>query len=116
MSVRSFELAREVTSAGAFQRQQSGFRGLVEERGDASFRAEPGRYHLYLSLACPWSHRVVLARMFKQLEQIVGIETSSLTVIRRAGRSAPAATRTRSTGFKCSARPTRRLVQDTPNG
>ena len=73
MSVRSFELAREVTGAGAFQRQRSGFRGLVEERGDARFPAEPGRYHLYLSLACPWSHRVALVRMFKQLEEIVGI-------------------------------------------
>jgi putative glutathione S-transferase len=73
MSERSFELAGELSAVGGFERQQSAFRGIVEDHPDARFRAEPGRYHLYVSLACPWSHRVVLVRMFKALEQVVGI-------------------------------------------
>jgi glutathionyl-hydroquinone reductase len=55
---------------GAFRRRAARFRRWV---GSDEFPAEPGRYHLYVSLACPWSHRTVLVRMLKGLEDVVGI-------------------------------------------
>jgi putative glutathione S-transferase len=50
---------------GEFVRQDARFRGWVT--------AEPGRYHLYVALACPWSHRTVIVRKLKGLEDVVGI-------------------------------------------
>ena len=52
-------------TGGRFQRKESAFRNWVTAdgsaglSGDAGFKAEPGRYHLYVSLACPWAHRVL---------------------------------------------------------
>ncbi|MGZ2873818.1 glutathione S-transferase family protein, partial [Pseudomonas aeruginosa] len=37
------------------------------------FRAEPGRYHLYVSLACPWAHRTLIGRALKGLDEAVGV-------------------------------------------
>jgi putative glutathione S-transferase len=37
------------------------------------FRAEPGRYHLYVSYACPWAHRTLIFRVLKKLEDIVSV-------------------------------------------
>ncbi len=51
---------------GRYRRDESRFRGRVE-------RYEPGRYHLYVALACPWSHRTVIVRTLKGLEDGVGI-------------------------------------------
>jgi glutathionyl-hydroquinone reductase len=51
-----------VTTAGAFVRQQAAFRGWVEPG------APPSRYHLYVALACPWSHRTVIVRRLEGLE------------------------------------------------
>ena len=42
-------------SGGRFQRQDSAFRSWVTADGSSGFKAEPGRYHLYVSLACPWA-------------------------------------------------------------
>ena len=53
-------------ASGAFERQASRFRGRVDD-------LEPGRYHLYVSLACPWSHRAVIARMLGGLEDVVAV-------------------------------------------
>ena len=60
-SASAFSLGRESASDGRFQRQESKFRGWVDE-------LEPGRYHLYVALACPWSHRAVIVRKLKGLE------------------------------------------------
>jgi glutathionyl-hydroquinone reductase len=68
----SFTLGPEV-ERGAFVRQQSRFRDWVTADGSSGYRAEPGRYHLYVALACPWSHRAVIVRMLKRLEDAVGI-------------------------------------------
>jgi putative glutathione S-transferase len=54
-------------------RPESGFRNLVTADGSSGFRAESGRYHLYVSLACPWAHRVVLVRAHKRLERAVSM-------------------------------------------
>jgi putative glutathione S-transferase len=69
----SFQLGREVAEAGEFRRQASRFRDWVSADGSTGFRAEPGRYHLYVALACPWSHRAVIVRMLKGLEDVVGV-------------------------------------------
>ena len=69
---RSFGLGAEV-SRGEFVRQQSRFRDWVTADGSSGFRAEPGRYHLYVALACPWSHRTVIVRQLKGLADVVGV-------------------------------------------
>ncbi|WP_438282575.1 glutathione S-transferase family protein [Pseudomonas alabamensis] len=55
---------------GAFQREES-------QRRDTSLSAEAGRYHLYVSLACPWAHRALILRSLKGLEPIIGVSVVS---------------------------------------
>ena len=55
-------------TGGRFVRQQSRFRNWVTADGSSGFKAEPGRYHLYVSLACPWAHRTLILRALKGLE------------------------------------------------
>ncbi|WP_435167087.1 glutathione S-transferase family protein [Falsirhodobacter sp. 1013] len=64
---------------GAFQRVDSRFRnwitpdGAPGPSGTGGFAAEPGRYHLYVSLACPWAHRTTILRTLKGLEGMIGL-------------------------------------------
>ncbi|HYP99236.1 MAG TPA: glutathione S-transferase family protein [Polyangiaceae bacterium] len=58
---------------GHFVREETKFRGAVTADGSSGFRAEPGRYHLYVSLACPWAHRTLVARALKGLESAISI-------------------------------------------
>lgn len=64
---------------GRFERQQSQFRhwitadGSPGPTGEGGFRAERGRYHLYVSLACPWAHRTLIMRRFKGLEPFIDV-------------------------------------------
>jgi len=66
-------------TGGRFQRQESAFRnwvtadGSAGPSGEAGFKAEAGRYHLYVSLACPWAHRTLIFRKLKQLEEIIPV-------------------------------------------
>src|SRR3546814_17189751 len=60
-------------TGGAFQRQDSRFRDTVTADGSSGFRAEPGRYHLYVSLACPWAHRPPVFRALKKLENEISV-------------------------------------------
>jgi putative glutathione S-transferase len=66
-------------TAGRFVRKDSQFRhwvtpdGVPGPSGEGGFRAEPGRYHLYVSLACPWAHRTLIFRQLKGLEDMVGV-------------------------------------------
>jgi len=64
-------------SAGAFKRKESAFRDWVEADPGARFAAEPGRYHLYVSYACPWAHRTLIMRALKGLEDIVTVSVVS---------------------------------------
>ena len=67
------------TSGGEFRRQDSRFRnwltadGAAGPSGASGFRAEKGRYHLYVSLACPWAHRTLIFRQLKQLEDYIDV-------------------------------------------
>jgi len=56
------------SGAGRFVRQDSRFRDWVTADGSSGYPAEAGRYHLYVSLACPWAHRAVILRKLKGLE------------------------------------------------
>ncbi|ORY02051.1 glutathione S-transferase omega-like 2 [Clohesyomyces aquaticus] len=58
--------------SGEFKRQASVFRNWIEKKPDAEFPAEKGRYHLYVSYACPWAHRTLIVRRLKGLEGIIG--------------------------------------------
>jgi len=65
---------REVTDRGGeFVRAVSPFRDWVTTDSSARFPAEPGRYHLYVSLACPWAHRTLIFRKLKQLEDVISV-------------------------------------------
>jgi putative glutathione S-transferase len=69
----SFGLGGEVAADGRFVRQESVFRRWVTDDGSSEFPLEAGRYHLYVCLACPWSHRTVIVRAVKGLGEAVGI-------------------------------------------
>lgn len=60
-------------SGGRFERSESAFRDWVTATGSSGFKAESGRYHLYVSLACPWAHRTLIFRKLKRLEQHISI-------------------------------------------
>ena len=66
-------------SGGAFQRDTSRFRnwvtpdGAAGPSGEGGFKAEAGRYHLYVSHACPWAHRTLIFRALKGLEPLIDI-------------------------------------------
>lgn len=63
----------EQTGAGEFKRQGDAFRSWVTGDGSSGYPAARGRYHLYVSLACPWAHRTIIMRKLKGLEDIVGM-------------------------------------------
>ncbi len=66
-------------SGGRFVRSTAGFRNWITAdgspgpSGDGGFAAESGRYHLYVSLACPWAHRTLIFRVLKGLEPHIGV-------------------------------------------
>ena len=67
------------TKGGEFIRSNSGFRnwitadGSAGPSGEGGFKAEPNRYHLYVSYACPWAHRTLIFRALKGLESIISV-------------------------------------------
>jgi len=58
---------------GGFQRPNTTFRDHITADGSSGFKAEAGRYHLYISYACPWAHRTLLMRSLKKLQDAVSI-------------------------------------------
>ncbi len=58
---------------GRFVRPETQFRKRVTADGSSGFKAESGRYHLYVSLACPWAHRTLIMRKLKRLEAAVSV-------------------------------------------
>ena len=56
---------------GRFVRDDSKFRGAVTADGSSGFKAEPGRYHLFVAYSCPWAHRTIIFRRLKQLEGVI---------------------------------------------
>ncbi|HEY8942849.1 MAG TPA: glutathione S-transferase family protein [Polyangiaceae bacterium] len=64
----------EPDAKGRFVREQTKFSDRVTRDGSSGFPAESGRYHLYVSLACPWAHRTILMRKLKGLEDAVSLD------------------------------------------
>jgi len=73
----------ESSKDGAFQREQAQRRNWVTTdgrpgpSGEGGFKAEAGRYHLYVSLACPWAHRTLIVRKLKGLENLIDVSVVS---------------------------------------
>ncbi|HSB45660.1 MAG TPA: glutathione S-transferase family protein [Nitrospira sp.] len=63
----------EQSEAGEFTRQADAFREYVTASGSSRYPAEAGRYHLYVSWACPWAHRTIIVRKLKNLEGVIGM-------------------------------------------
>ena len=64
---------QEQTDDGEFHRQESRFRSWCGPGDDGDHEPEPGRYHIYVSYACPWAHRTIIFRKLKHLEDVIGM-------------------------------------------
>jgi putative glutathione S-transferase len=73
MSTVQAQFPDEQSADGAFLRQEDAFRDWVRADGSAAFPAAAGRYHLYVSLACPWAHRTIIVRALAGLEDAIGM-------------------------------------------
>src|SRR3954465_1033861 len=69
-------LPSEKGDDGSFRRRDARFRDFVTSDGSSGYEAEAGRYHLYVSYACPWAHRTIIYRRLKGLEDAI-----SMTVV-----------------------------------
>ena len=71
-STFAVDLKSYTNKKGEFVRTPSSFRNCIG--GDGKFQAERGRYHLYVSLACPWAHRTIIVRKLKGLEDVISLD------------------------------------------
>src|SRR4051795_7713938 len=69
----SSQFPSETSTEGAFVRQRNAIRDRISADGSSGFLAEPGRYHLYVSLACPWAHRSIIVRRLLGLESVISL-------------------------------------------
>jgi putative glutathione S-transferase len=63
----------EQSHDGEFQRQDDEFRDWIRADGSTPYAPAAGRYHLYISLACPWASRTLIVRQLRQLENMIGV-------------------------------------------
>jgi putative glutathione S-transferase len=73
MTTTKAQFPDEQAADGSFVRQDDAFRDWVRADGSSAYPAQAGRYHLYVSLACPWAHRTVIMRKLKGLEAAIGM-------------------------------------------
>lgn len=82
---------------GHFKRSASQFRNWVTAdgapgpSGHGGFKAEAGRYHLYVSFACPWAHRTLIFRKLKSLEDLISVSVVDPLMLEKVGNSNPRA-------------------------
>jgi glutathionyl-hydroquinone reductase len=69
------------TVNGEFVRRDSQFRARVTADGSSGFPAEAGRYHLYVSTACPWAHRTLIFRKLKGLDEAISVSVVDPVVV-----------------------------------
>jgi glutathionyl-hydroquinone reductase len=67
------ELPQEIGHSGQFNRADSEFRERISADGSSGFKAEPGRYHLYVAHGCPWAHRTLIYRAIKKLDGLISV-------------------------------------------
>src|SRR4029079_7737050 len=76
------------STGGRFVRADARFRNWITAdgspgpTGEGGFKAEPGRYHLYVSLACPWAHRTLIFRKVKKLTEAIGVSVVEPRMLR----------------------------------
>jgi len=70
---RDEELPQEVGKIGDFRRADSRFRDRIASDDSSGFKAEAGRYHLYVAHGCPWAHRTLIYRALKKLEHAISV-------------------------------------------
>ena len=96
------ELPQETGETGQFKRADSIFRDRITADGSSGFKAEPGRYHLYVAHGCPWAHRTLIYRALKKLDGLISV-AYSIPGLKKSGwtfgttRATRTASRTRST-------------------
>jgi putative glutathione S-transferase len=76
-------------TGGRFVRQESFFRGWISADGASGFKAESGRYHLYVSYACPWAHRTLIYRKLKGLEEHISVSVVNPLMLENGWSFAP---------------------------
>ncbi|CAE6431231.1 unnamed protein product [Rhizoctonia solani] len=69
------DITKWASSDGHFRRQVSSFRDAIEKGG--KFEPEKGRYHVFVSYACPWAHRVLITRKLLKLDDVIGLSVVS---------------------------------------
>jgi glutathionyl-hydroquinone reductase len=67
------QFPKEQSADGEFERQEDAFRDWITRDGSSTYSAEAGRYHLYISLACPWACRTLIVRNQKGLQNAIGV-------------------------------------------
>jgi glutathionyl-hydroquinone reductase len=67
------QFQEEQNAEGEFARQEDEFRDWILANGTTPYLPEPNRYHLYVSLACPWASRTVIVRKLSGLESVIGL-------------------------------------------
>ena len=70
---RDGELPQETGASGEFRRADSRFRDRITADGSSGFKAEAGRYHLYVAHGCPWAHRTLIYRSIKKLKGAITV-------------------------------------------
>ncbi|TCM21678.1 putative glutathione S-transferase [Novosphingobium sp. PhB165] len=84
------------STGGRYVRKDSSFRdwvtadGAPTQEGGRGFKAEAGRYHLYVSLACPWAHRTLIMRALKGLEAMIDVSVVNWLMLERGWTFDPA--------------------------
>jgi putative glutathione S-transferase len=71
--MRGAQFPKEQSTSGEFQRQEDAFREWISADRPAEYPAVAGRYHLYVSFACPWASRTIVARKLLGLESVIGM-------------------------------------------
>ena len=67
------QFPKEESASGEFERQEDAFRHWISNDGSSPFPVVANRYHLYVSLACPWASRTIIARKLLGLEEAIGM-------------------------------------------
>ena len=66
-------ISSEIDASGRLVRQPNAFRDRITADGSSGYPAAPDRYHLYVSLACPWAHRAIIVRRLLGLEEVISL-------------------------------------------
>src|SRR5687767_3209337 len=67
------QFPKEQSESGEFKRQEDAFRTWVTSDGSSEYPAAANRYHLYISLACPWASRTLIVRNLRRLQDVIGV-------------------------------------------